>query len=99
MFLLRPIEQATPYLFVDTSYYKVRDGAQYVTKAVLVVAGVREDGYWEILGARVAECENGGFWSGLFRNEESPLWLVGSILMDVNKGWVTGRWYLTVGKE
>ena len=52
-FLLRPIEQAIPYLFVDASYYKIRDGARYVTKAVLVVAGVREDGYREILGARV----------------------------------------------
>ena len=27
-FLLRPIEQAIPYLFVDASYYKVRDGAR-----------------------------------------------------------------------
>ena len=50
-FLLRPIEQATPYLFVDASYYRVREGVRYVTKAVLVVAGVREDGYREILGA------------------------------------------------
>lgn len=50
-FLLRPIEQAIPYLFVDASYYKVREGVRYVTKAVLVVAGVREDGYREILGA------------------------------------------------
>jgi len=43
-FLRRLIEQAIPYLFVDAAYYKVRYGARYVTKAVLVVAGVREDG-------------------------------------------------------
>jgi transposase-like protein len=67
-FLLRPIEQTIPYLFVDASYYKVRDGARYVTKAVLVVAGVREDGYREILGARITDCENEGFWSGLFED-------------------------------
>jgi putative transposase len=48
-FPLRPIEQKIPYLFVDASYYKIRDGARYVTRAVLVVAGVREDGYREIL--------------------------------------------------
>lgn len=53
---------------MDASYYKVRDGARYVTKAVLVVAGVREDGYREILGARVTECENEEFWSGLFED-------------------------------
>ena len=29
----------------------------------LVVAGVREDGYREILGARVTDCENEEFWS------------------------------------
>jgi transposase-like protein len=68
-FLLRPIEQAVPYLFVDASYYKIRDGARYVTKAVLVVAGVQEDGYREILGARVTNCENEEFRSGLFEME------------------------------
>ena len=67
-FLVRPIEQAVPYLFVDASYYKIRDGARYVTKAVLVVAGVRKDGYWEIPGARVTNCENEAFWSGFFED-------------------------------
>jgi len=60
-FLQRPIEQAIPYLYVDASYYKIRDGARYVTKAALVVAGVRDDGYREILGARVTDCENEEF--------------------------------------
>ena len=32
-FLLRPIEQAIPYLFVDASYYKVQDGARYVNQS------------------------------------------------------------------
>jgi len=64
-FLLRPIEQTLPYLYVDASHYKVRDGARYVTKVVLMVAGVREDGYREIQGARVTDCENEEFWSGL----------------------------------
>ncbi|MDN7023850.1 IS256 family transposase [Methanoculleus sp. FWC-SCC1] len=67
-FLMRPIEQAIPYLYVDASYFKVRDGARYVTKAVLVVAGVRDDGYREILGARITDCENEEFWSGLFED-------------------------------
>ncbi len=46
-FLMRPIEQPIPYLFVDASYYKVRDGVRYVTRAALVVSGVRADGYRE----------------------------------------------------
>ena len=47
-FLQRPIEQAIPYLYVDASYYKVRDRARYVTKAVLVVAGVPKGARGEI---------------------------------------------------
>ena len=54
-FLQRPIEQEIPYLFVDASYYKVREGPRYITKALLVIAGVRMDGYREILGARITE--------------------------------------------
>ena len=34
---------------------------------------------------------------GAFPNEESLLRLVGSILMDINEEWVTGRKYLTMG--
>ena len=65
-FLNRPIEQVFPYIFVDASYYKVRDGPRYVSKALLVTAGVRDDGYREILGATIADCENEAFWSGFF---------------------------------
>jgi transposase-like protein len=36
---------------------------------------------------------------GVFPNEESLLRLVGSILMDINEEWVTGRRYLTMEKE
>jgi putative transposase len=36
---------------------------------------------------------------GAFPNEESLLRLVGSILMDINEEWVTGRRYLTMQKE
>lgn len=65
-FLNRPIEQAFPYLFVEASYYKVRDGPRYLSKALLVTAGVRDDGYREILGASIADCENEAIWPGFF---------------------------------
>ena len=67
-FLQRPIEFAVPYIFVDASYFKVRNGSRYVTKAFLIVTGVREDGYREILGARIADVEDELFWSGLFQD-------------------------------
>jgi len=37
--------------------------------------------------------------AGVFPNEESLLRLVGSILMDINEEWITGRRYLIMEKE
>ncbi len=65
-FLKRPIERPMPYIFVDASYFKVRDGGRYVTKAFLVITGIRDDGYREILGAKITDNESEGFWSGFF---------------------------------
>jgi len=67
-FLKRPIENKIRYLFMDASYFKVRDGAQYKTRALLIVTGIREDGYREILGAKIAESGDSGSWSALFRD-------------------------------
>ena len=67
-FLKRPIEHGIPYLFVDASYFKVRTDSRYITKAFLVVTGIREDGYREILGARIADGEDELFWSGIFED-------------------------------
>ena len=86
-FLDRPIEHAFPYLFVDASYYKVRDGPRYVSKALLIIAGVRQDGYREVLGARIAACENEAFWSGLFDElKERGLTGVQLVISDGHQG-------------
>jgi transposase-like protein len=65
-FLKRPIERPIPYIYVDASYFKVRDSGKYVTKAFLIVTGIRDDGYREILGAKITDSESEGFWSGFF---------------------------------
>ena len=65
-FLGRPIEDEIRYLFVDASYFKVRSEGRYVNKALLTVTGIREDGYREILGAKVAEGEDESFWESFF---------------------------------
>ncbi|MDN7025656.1 IS256 family transposase [Methanoculleus sp. FWC-SCC1] len=86
-FLQRPIEQEMPYLFVDASYYKVREEARYVTKALLVTAGVRDDGFREILGARITDCENEAFWAGVFEDlKERGLAGVQLIISDGHTG-------------
>jgi putative transposase len=86
-FLKRPIEHPIQYLFVDASYFKVRTDSRYVTKAFLVVMGIRDDGYREILGARIADGEDEIFWSGLFQDlADRGLSGVKLVISDGHKG-------------
>ena len=86
-FLKRPIEHPIQYLFVDASYFKVRTDSRYVTKAFLVVMGIRDDGYREILGARIADGEDELFWSGLFQDlADRGLSGVKLVVSDGHKG-------------
>jgi len=86
-FLKRPIEHPIPYLFVDASYFKVRTDSRYVTKAFMIVTGIRDDGYREILGARIADGEDELFWSGLFQDlEDRGLSGVKLVVSDGHKG-------------
>lgn len=56
------------YLLIDARYEKVRVNSQIVSSAVLVAAGVTEDGYREILDWRIADSESESSWSDLFRS-------------------------------
>ena len=86
-FLKRPIEHPIEYLFVDASYFKVRTDSRYVTKAFLIVTGIRDDGYREILGARIADGEDELFWSGLFQDlKDRGLSGVKLVTSDGHKG-------------
>jgi putative transposase len=86
-FLKRPIEDPIPYLIIDAVYLKVRDNGRYVSKAVLIIAGVRSDGYREILGLSVADQEDEGFWRALFEDlKERGLSRVQLVTSDGHKG-------------
>ena len=86
-FLKRPIEHPIPYLFVDAGYFKVRSDSRYVTKAFMIVTGIRDDGYREILGARIADGEDEHFWSGLFQDlDDRGLSGVQLVVSDGHKG-------------
>jgi len=86
-FMERTIDSHIPYLFVDASYFKVRDGVKYVNKALLVVVGVRTDGYREILGARVADAEHELTWEGIFSDlKDRGLSSVDLVISDGHTG-------------
>jgi putative transposase len=65
----RRLEAASyPYLFVDARYEKVRVDHRVVSQGVLIVSGVREDGFREILGVEVADTESEATYQELFRS-------------------------------
>jgi putative transposase len=57
-----------PYLFLDATYLKAHEGAQVVSKAVVVATGVRRDGDREVLGLDVGDSEDGAFWTAFLRS-------------------------------
>lgn len=86
-FFSKRIEHEIPYLLIDATYFKVRDGLHYENKAFFIVAGIREDGYREILGARLADSEDSLFWEDLFEDlKERGLRGVKLIVSDGHKG-------------
>jgi putative transposase len=65
----RPLhEKAYPYLFVDARYEKARVDHRIVSEGVLIVYGVDEEGYREILGVEVADTESEATYHQLFRS-------------------------------
>ena len=60
---------------------------RYTNKALFVVAGVRKDGYKEILGARIADGADAMFWEELFSDlKKRGLRGVEMIILDGHKG-------------
>jgi putative transposase len=62
----RPLLKTYPYLIVDARYEKVRQGPHVVSCGVLLVVGITEDGYREILGTYTANSESETTWSEVF---------------------------------
>jgi len=62
----RPLEAPYPYLMVDARYEKVRQGPRVSSQGVLLVIGISEEGYREILGVWQADTESAATWSDVF---------------------------------
>ena len=67
-FLERPIEGEWPYLWIDATYVKVREGGRIVSVAVIVAVAVNTDGRREVLGMAVGPSEAEPFWTGFLRS-------------------------------
>ena len=67
-FMERPLEGAFPYVWLDATYVKVREGARIVSKAAVMAIGLNEEGRREILGMRLGHAETESFWTEFLRS-------------------------------
>jgi putative transposase len=67
-FLNRPIEGTWPYLWIDATYVKVREGGRIVSVAVIIAVAVNTDGRREVLGLAVGPSEAEPFWTKFLRS-------------------------------
>ena len=86
-FLNTPIEKEIRYLFIDATYFKIREYGYYSNQAVFVAIGVDKDGYRRVLGAKVALNESEAFWMDFFEEmKERGLRGVKLIISDGHTG-------------
>src|SRR5215212_9763536 len=66
-FLERPIEGEWPYLWLDATYLKVREGGRIVSVAAIIAVAVSTDGRREIVGLGIGPSEAEPFWSSFVK--------------------------------
>jgi transposase-like protein len=86
-FLSRPLEGAWPYLWLDATYVKARDGGRIVSRAVIVAVAVNDDGKREVLGVATGPSEAETFWTDFLRSlADRGLRGVKLVIADDHKG-------------
>jgi putative transposase len=67
-FLGRPLEGEWPYLWLDATYLKVRDGGRIVSVTAIIAVAVDTDGRREIVGLSIGPSEAETFWSTFLKS-------------------------------
>ncbi|HEX6013912.1 MAG TPA: IS256 family transposase [Geminicoccaceae bacterium] len=67
-FLERPLEGEWPYLWLDATYLKVREGGRIVSVAAIIAVAVSTDGRREIVGLSIGPSEAEPFWSTFLKS-------------------------------
>jgi transposase-like protein len=66
--LERPIEGSWPYLWIDATYVKVREGGRIISVAVIIAVAANTDGRREVVGMAVGSSEAEPFWTKFLRS-------------------------------
>ncbi len=86
-FLERLIESPMKYLYIDATYFKVREDGRYRNKALYMCIGINPDGRREILSARLYDSETEVEWESFFDDlKNRGLKGVELVISDGHKG-------------
>jgi putative transposase len=66
-FLERPLAGEWPYLWLDATYLKVREGGRIVSVAAIIAVAVDTEGRREIIGLHLGPSEAETFWTGFLK--------------------------------
>ena len=67
----RPLDDVYPVVFVDATYFYVRNEGIVGKKAVYVILGINSQGYKDILGFYVGESESAKYWLNILNELKS----------------------------
>ena len=67
-FLKHPLVGDWPYLWLDATYLKVREGGRIVSVAAIIAVAVNTDGKREIVGLHIGPSEAEPFWTSFLRD-------------------------------
>ena len=86
-FLERPLEGDWPYLWLDATYLKVREGGRIVSVAAIIAVAANTEGRREIVGLGIGPSEAETFWADcLKRLTRRGLRGVKLVISDAHEG-------------
>src|ERR1700731_3393762 len=86
-FLDRPLAGEWPYLWLDATYLKQREGGRIVAVAAIIPLAANTDGRREIVGLHIGPSEAETFWSGFLKSlVRRGLRGIRLVISDAHKG-------------
>jgi putative transposase len=91
-FLDRPLTGEWPYLWLDATYLKQREGGRIVSVAAIIAVAANSDGRREIVGLHIGPSEAETFWSTFLRSlARRGIRGVKLVISDAHQGLTAGK--------